>query len=139
MCDGDGGLPHSTSPHLYLFRLPHRSSQPPLHNWWQLQCAVTRYVSEFESVLHEGAGARNQEELTERLVSIFPYFRLFQRNSLTQDRAFSPFLLKINVFLILKVGNPIHAYNLIRRFSIDIGNIERDIQEDDWAGGEYKL
>ena len=33
MCDGDGGLPHSTSPHLYLFRLPHRSSQPPLHNW----------------------------------------------------------------------------------------------------------
>ena len=30
-----------------------------------------RYVSEFESVLHEGAGARNQEELTERLVRIF--------------------------------------------------------------------
>ena len=45
--------------------------------------------------------------------------------------------LEINVFLI-KVGNPIHAYNLIRRFSIDIGNIERDIQEDDWAGGKYK-
>ena len=37
-----------------------------------------------------------------------------------------------------KVGNPIHAYNLIRRFSIDIGNIERDIQEDDWAGDEKK-
>ena len=35
-----------------------------------------------------------------------------------------------------QVGNPIHAYNLIRRFSIDIGNIERDIQEDDWAGDE---
>jgi len=64
---------------------------------------IKKYVSEFESVLHEGAGARNQEELTERLV-----------------------------------GNPIHAYNLIRRFSIDIGNIERDIQEDDWAGGKYK-
>ena len=29
---------------------------------------AARYVSEFESVLHEGSGARNQEELTERLV-----------------------------------------------------------------------
>ena len=43
------------------------------------------------------------------------------------------------MFFLIEVGNPIHAYNLIRRFSIDIGNIERDIQEDDWAGGEYKL
>ena len=38
-----------------------------------------------------------------------------------------------------QVGNPIHAYNLIRRFSIDIGNIERDIQEDDWAGDKNKI
>ena len=38
-----------------------------------------------------------------------------------------------------QVGNPIHAYNLIRRFSIDIGNIERDIQEDDWAGDEKMM
>jgi len=65
---------------------------------------IKKYVSEFESVLHEGAGARNQEELTERLV-----------------------------------GNPIHAYNLIRRFSIDVGNIERDIQEDDWAASSVAV
>ena len=32
------------------------------------------------------------------------------------------------------VGNPIHAFNLIRRFSIDIPNIEKDIREDDWKG-----
>ena len=42
-------------------------------------------------------------------------------------------------YLSTQVGNPIHAYNLIRRFSIDIGNIEKDIQEDDWAGGEIKF
>jgi len=30
------------------------------------------------------------------------------------------------------VGNPIHAFNLMRRFSIDIPNIEKDIKEDDW-------
>ena len=29
------------------------------------------------------------------------------------------------------VGNPIHAFNLMRRFSIDIPNIEKDIKEDD--------
>ena len=33
------------------------------------------------------------------------------------------------------VGNPVHAFNLIRRFSIDIPNIEKDIREDDWKGG----
>ena len=32
------------------------------------------------------------------------------------------------------VGNPIHAFNLMRRFSIDIPNIEKDIKEDDWKG-----
>ena len=34
------------------------------------------------------------------------------------------------------VGNPVHAFNLIRRFSIDIPNIEKDIKEDDWKGDD---
>ena len=38
-----------------------------LHTLW-VPYTISRYVSEFESVLHEGSGARNQEELTERLV-----------------------------------------------------------------------
>ena len=32
------------------------------------------------------------------------------------------------------VGNPVHAFNLIRRFTIDIPNIEKDLRGDDWAG-----
>ena len=31
--------------------------------------SLPRYVSEFETVLHEGAAARTDEELTEKLVS----------------------------------------------------------------------
>jgi len=30
-------------------------------------------------------------------------------------------------------GNPIHAYNLIKRFNIDLKNIEADIKQDDWS------
>ena len=32
------------------------------------------------------------------------------------------------------VGNPVHAFNLIRRFTIDIPNIEKDLRGDDWLG-----
>ena len=32
------------------------------------------------------------------------------------------------------VGNPLHAFNLIRRFTIDIPNIEKDLKQDDWKG-----
>ena len=56
--------------------------------------SLLRYVSEFESVLHEGAGARNQEELTERLVSnltfIFSYASsstLYPRQRVSQSVA----------------------------------------------------
>jgi len=37
------------------------------------------------------------------------------------------------------VGNPIHAYNLIRRFAIDIEIIEKDIAEDDWAASSVAV
>ena len=32
------------------------------------------------------------------------------------------------------VGNPIHAFNLIRRFTVDIPSLEQDLKEDDWKG-----
>ena len=35
-----------------------------------------------------------------------------------------------------QVGNPVHAYNLMRRFTIDLPSIERDLGQDDWAGEE---
>ena len=31
-------------------------------------------------------------------------------------------------------GNPIHTYNLMKRFSIDLKNIEADVRTDDWRG-----
>ena len=35
------------------------------------------------------------------------------------------------------VGNPVHAFNLIRRFTVDIPNIERDLRGDDWQGNHH--
>ena len=32
------------------------------------------------------------------------------------------------------VGNPIHAFNLMRRFTVDIPSLEKDLREDDWKG-----
>ena len=32
------------------------------------------------------------------------------------------------------VGNPIHAYKMMKRFSVDLGKIEKDLKEDDWSG-----
>jgi hypothetical protein len=32
------------------------------------------------------------------------------------------------------VGNPIHAYKMMKRFSIDWKKIELSLEEDDWAG-----
>ena len=32
------------------------------------------------------------------------------------------------------VGNPIHAYKMMKRFSVDWKKIENDLKEDDWAG-----
>lgn len=37
------------------------------------------------------------------------------------------------------VGNPIHAYNLIRRFSIDMENIEKDLRDDDWTASSVAV
>ncbi len=36
-------------------------------------------------------------------------------------------------FLDAIVGNPIHAYKMMKRFSIDLSRIEKDMKEDDWA------
>jgi uncharacterized protein YpuA (DUF1002 family) len=32
------------------------------------------------------------------------------------------------------VGNPIHAYKMMKRFSVDWKKIENDLKEDDWTG-----
>ena len=32
------------------------------------------------------------------------------------------------------VGNPVHAFQLMRRFTVDIPNIEKDLKKDDWRG-----
>ena len=32
------------------------------------------------------------------------------------------------------VGNPVQAFKLMRRFTVDIPNIEKDLKEDDWKG-----
>ena len=78
----------------------------PSHHFTQptITCSykslTSRYVSEFESTLLDGAVTESDADFTSRLV-----------------------------------GNPVHAFNLIRRFSIDIPNIEKDIKEDDWKGG----
>ena len=32
------------------------------------------------------------------------------------------------------VGNPIHAYKMIKRFAVDWNKIEDDLKEDDWSG-----
>ena len=32
------------------------------------------------------------------------------------------------------VGNPVHAFQLMRRFTVDIPNIEKDLKKDDWKG-----
>ena len=34
------------------------------------------------------------------------------------------------------IGNPIHAYKTVKRFSVDLKKIEQDLneQEDDWKG-----
>ena len=32
------------------------------------------------------------------------------------------------------VGNPVHAFKLMRRFTVDIPNIEKDLKKDDWKG-----
>ncbi len=31
------------------------------------------------------------------------------------------------------VGNPIHAYKMMKRFSVDLNRIEKDMKDDDWA------
>ena len=32
------------------------------------------------------------------------------------------------------VGNPVQAFKLMRRFTVDIPNIEKDLKQDDWKG-----
>ena len=32
------------------------------------------------------------------------------------------------------VGNPLQAFKLMRRFTVDIPNIEKDLKQDDWKG-----
>ena len=39
-----------------------------------------------------------------------------------------------NEFTDRVVGNPIHAYKMMKRFSVDWKKIENDLKEDDWAG-----
>ncbi len=31
------------------------------------------------------------------------------------------------------VGNPIHAYKMMKRFSVALNRIEKDMKDDDWA------
>jgi hypothetical protein len=36
------------------------------------------------------------------------------------------------------VGNPIHAYKLMKRFAVDWKKLEQDLTDDDWKGNGLK-
>ena len=41
-------------------------------------------------------------------------------------------------FLDRVVGNPIHAYKMMKRFSVDWNKIEQDLKKDDWSGRQKR-
>ena len=60
---------------------------------------------------------------------LFRYIRDFEGTLLENNETESE-----TEYIDRLVGNPLHAFNLIRRFTIDIPNIEKDLKQDDWKG-----
>ncbi len=43
--------------------------------------------------------------------------------------------IELSFFIFLQdsvVGNPIHAYKMMKRFAVDLTRIEKDMKDDDW-------
>ena len=71
------------------------------------------------------------EKFRAKLNKIQRYIRDFEKSLIDRD---SDAVESEAEYIERIVGNPVHAFNLIRRFTVDIPNIEKDLKEDDWKG-----
>merc|ERR1719410_1425853 len=69
------------------------------------------------------------EKFRTKLNKIQRYVKDFEKSLVDRD---SDVVESEAEYLERIVGNPVHAFNLIRRFTVDIPNIEKDLKEDDW-------